>query len=201
MVRLVIVRSSLSCQPCVWSLTSASYLTPLSLPPHLSSSPSLFLPPSLYRGCSELYRIPVVEYKSSGESGSFDYKFPFRSKDNKWQRTSSSPQQSLTASPQLHTPNRAVSLGSSGGKTLSAERPERNTAIPRSVSSDGRPLDTKRMSPGSENYALVSSLALGRSPHNRSSLSNLSCSTDTSQHWTTPKSMPEGYEMECVHDL
>uniref|UniRef100_A0A4W5L9I4 Uncharacterized protein n=1 Tax=Hucho hucho TaxID=62062 RepID=A0A4W5L9I4_9TELE len=106
------------------------------IPPHEDATPR--------RGCSELYRIPVVEYKSSGESGSFDYKFPFRSKDNKWQRTSSSPQQSLTASPQLHTPNRAVSLGSSGGKTLSAERPERNTAIPRSVSSDGRPLDTKR---------------------------------------------------------
>uniref|UniRef100_A0A8C8FC21 Signal-induced proliferation-associated 1 like 1 n=1 Tax=Oncorhynchus tshawytscha TaxID=74940 RepID=A0A8C8FC21_ONCTS len=142
------------------------------IPPHEDATPR--------RCCSELYRIPVVEYKGSGESGSFDYKFPFRSKDNKWQRTSSSPQQSLTASPQPHTPNRAVSLG------------KRNAAIPRSVSSDGRPLDTKRMSPGSENYAPVSSLALGRSPHNRSSLSNLSFSSDTSQHWRTQKSMPEG---------
>ncbi|XP_064882257.1 signal-induced proliferation-associated 1-like protein 1 isoform X2 [Oncorhynchus nerka] len=122
-----------------------------------------------------------------------------RSKDNKWQRTSSSPQQSLTASPQPHTPNRAVSLGSSGGKTLSAERPERNAAIPRSVSSDGRPLDTKRMSPGSENYAPVSSLALGRSPHNRSSLSNLSFSSDTLQLWRTQKSMPEGFGEHRQH--
>lgn len=97
------------------------------------------------RGCSEMYRVPVVEYKgSSGDGGSFEYKFPFRSNNNKWQRTSSSPQQSLTASPQPHTPNRAVSLGSSVGKTLSAERLERGAAIPRSVSSDGRPLDTKR---------------------------------------------------------
>uniref|UniRef100_A0A8C7MQW7 Signal-induced proliferation-associated 1 like 1 n=1 Tax=Oncorhynchus kisutch TaxID=8019 RepID=A0A8C7MQW7_ONCKI len=161
------------------------------IPPHEDATPR--------RGCSELYRMPVVEYKGSGESGSFDYKFPFRSKDNKWQRTSSSPQQSLTASPQPHTPNRAVSLGSSGGKTLSAERPERNAAIPRSVSSDGRPLDTKRMSPGSENYAVTSSLALGRSPHNRSSPSNLSCSTDTSQHWRTQKSMPEGFGERRQH--
>lgn len=97
------------------------------------------------RGCSELYRMPVSEYKgSSTDSGSFEYKFPFRSNNNKWQRTSSSPQQSLTASPQPHTPNRAISLGSSVGKTLSTERLERGAVIPRSVSSDGRPLDTKR---------------------------------------------------------
>lgn len=92
--------------------------------------------------------MPVSEYKgSSSDSGSFEYKFPFRSNNNKWQRTSSSPQQSLTASPQPHTPNRAISLGSSVGKTLSAERLERGAVIPRSVSSDGRPLDTKRLEP------------------------------------------------------
>uniref|UniRef100_A0A671MYB4 Signal-induced proliferation-associated 1-like protein 1 n=1 Tax=Sinocyclocheilus anshuiensis TaxID=1608454 RepID=A0A671MYB4_9TELE len=108
------------------------------IPPHEDATPR--------RGCSELHRMPVVEYKGSNESGSFEYKFPFRSNNNKWQRTSSSPQQSLTASPQSHsgTPNRAVSLGASMGKTLSAERPERAAAIPRSVSSDGRPLDSKR---------------------------------------------------------
>uniref|UniRef100_A0A8C1V9W5 Signal-induced proliferation-associated 1 like 1 n=1 Tax=Cyprinus carpio TaxID=7962 RepID=A0A8C1V9W5_CYPCA len=160
------------------------------IPPHEDATPR--------RGCSELHRMPVVEYKGSNESGSFEYKFPFRSNNNKWQRTSSSPQQSLTASPQSHsgTPNRAVSLGASMGKTLSAERPERAAAIPRSVSSDGRPLDSKRLSPGSENYALTSSLMLGRSPHNRSSPSNLSCSSDTgsgsSAHWRQ-KSMPEGF--------
>uniref|UniRef100_A0A3B4TN25 Signal-induced proliferation-associated 1 like 1 n=1 Tax=Seriola dumerili TaxID=41447 RepID=A0A3B4TN25_SERDU len=149
------------------------------IPPHDDATPR--------RGCSELYRMPVSEYKgSSSDSGSFEYKFPFRSNNNKWQRTSSSPQQSLTASPQPHTPNRAISLGSSVGKTLSAERLERGAVIPRSVSSDGRPLDTKRMSPGSESYSLASSLALGRSPHNRSSPSNLSCSSDasgSSAHW------------------
>ncbi|XP_077076505.1 signal-induced proliferation-associated 1-like protein 1 isoform X2 [Siphateles boraxobius] len=159
------------------------------IPPHEDATPR--------RGCSELHRMPVVEYKGNNESGSFEYKFPFRSNNNKWQRTSSSPQQSLTASPQSHsgTPNRAVSLGASMGKTLSAERPERAAAIPRSVSSDGRPLDPKRVSPGSENYALTSSLMLGRSPHNRSSPSNLSCSSDTgsgSAHWRQ-KSMPEGH--------
>ncbi|TMS12070.1 Signal-induced proliferation-associated 1-like protein 1 [Larimichthys crocea] len=158
------------------------------IPPHDDATPR--------RGCSELYRMPVSEYKgSSSDSGSFEYKFPFRSNNNKWQRTSSSPQQSLTASPQPHTPNRAISLGSSVGKTLSAERLERGAVIPRSVSSDGRPLDTKRMSPGSESYSLASSLALGRSPHNRSSPSNLSCSSEasgSSAHWRQ-KSMPEQF--------
>ncbi|XP_010772584.1 signal-induced proliferation-associated 1-like protein 1 [Notothenia coriiceps] len=156
------------------------------IPPHDDATPR--------RGCSELYRMPASDYKSSsGESGSFEYKFPFRNNNNKWQRTSSSPQQSLTASPQPHTPNRAISLGSSGGKTLSAERLERGAVIPRSVSSDGRPLDTKRMSPGCESYSLASAMALGRSPHNRSSPSNLSCSSDasgSSAHWRQ-KSMPE----------
>ncbi|XP_034018691.1 signal-induced proliferation-associated 1-like protein 1 isoform X3 [Thalassophryne amazonica] len=154
------------------------------IPPHDDATPR--------RGCSELFRVPVAEYKgSSSDSGSFEYKFPFRSNNNKWQRTSSRPQQSLTASPQPHTPNRATSLGSSMGKTLSAERLERGAVIPRSVSSDGRPMDTKRMSPGSENY----SLGLGRSPHNRSSPSSLSCSSDTSAasaHWRQ-KSMPEQF--------
>uniref|UniRef100_H3DG68 Signal-induced proliferation-associated 1 like 1 n=1 Tax=Tetraodon nigroviridis TaxID=99883 RepID=H3DG68_TETNG len=158
------------------------------IPPHDDATPR--------RGCSELYRTPASEYKgSSSDSGSFEYKFPFRSNNNKWQRTSSSPQQSLTASPQPHTPNRAISLGSSVGKTLSAERLERGAVIPRSVSSDGRPLDTKRVSPGSESYSLASSLALGRSPHNRSSPSNLSCSSDasgSSAHWRQ-KSMPEQF--------
>ncbi|XP_061610308.1 signal-induced proliferation-associated 1-like protein 1 isoform X1 [Phyllopteryx taeniolatus] len=158
------------------------------IPPHDDATPR--------RGCSELYRMPMADYKSSSnDSGSFEYKFPFRSNNNKWQRTSSSPQQSLTASPQPHTPNRAISLGSSVGKTLSAERLERGAVIPRSVSSDGRPLDTKRISPGSESYSLASSLALGRAPHNRSSPSNLSCSSDasgSSAHWRQ-KSMPEQF--------
>ncbi|KAI5627537.1 signal-induced proliferation-associated 1-like protein 1 [Silurus asotus] len=160
------------------------------IPPHEDATPR--------RGCSELYRMPVGEYKGSNESGSYEYKFPFRSNNNKWQRTSSSPQQSLSASPQSHTgtPNRAVSLGASMGKTLSAERPERAAAIPRSVSSDGRPLDSKRMSPGSENYALASSMAMARPTHTRSSPSNLSCSSDTGSggaaHWRQ-KSMPEGF--------
>uniref|UniRef100_A0AAR2KQ30 Signal-induced proliferation-associated 1 like 1 n=1 Tax=Pygocentrus nattereri TaxID=42514 RepID=A0AAR2KQ30_PYGNA len=140
------------------------------IPPHEDSTPR--------RGCSELYRMPVGEYKGSGDSGSFEYKFPFRSNNNKWQRTSSSPQQSLTASPQSHsgTPNRAVSLGASMGKTLSAERPERAAAIPRSVSSDGRPLDSKRFVKPQWNYQM------SEGPCSHSSSNTLSSTASSGGH-------------------
>ncbi|KAL2082770.1 hypothetical protein ACEWY4_022588 [Coilia grayii] len=182
--------ASLSHEQMIDLLRTSVTVKVLIIPPHEDATPR--------RGCSELYRMPVVEYKGSNEAGPFEYKFPFRSNNNKWQRNSSSPQQSLSASPQPGhagagggTPNRAVSLGASMGKTLSSERQERAAAIPRSVSSDGRPLDSKRMSPGSEGYGLGSSLGLGR--HNRSSPSNLSCSSDTaSAHWRQ-KSMPEAF--------
>ena len=118
-----------------------------------------------------MFRMPIAEYKgSSSDGGSFEYKFPFRSNNNKWQRTSSSPQQSQNTSPQPHTPNRAVSLGSSVGKTLSAERLERGAAIPRSVSSDGRPLDTKRYEHWCGVTQCFSNAYIARSPLNCDSI-------------------------------
>ncbi|KAG9336502.1 hypothetical protein JZ751_002849 [Albula glossodonta] len=159
------------------------------IPPHEDSTPR--------RGCSELFRLPVVEYKSNTEGVPFEYKFPLRS-NNKWQRTPANSQQSLSTSSQglAGGPSRAVSLGGSIGKAPSTERTERATIIPRSVSSDGRPLDPKRFSPGTDNYALASSIVMGRSPHNRNSPSMLSYSSDissaSSSHWRQ-KSMPEGF--------
>ncbi|XP_035276940.1 signal-induced proliferation-associated 1-like protein 1 isoform X1 [Anguilla anguilla] len=156
------------------------------IPPHEDSTPR--------RGCSELFRLPVVEYKGAADGVPFEYKFPFRSNNNKWQRSSASPQQSLSASPQGHGggPGRAVSLGASVGK---APPSERAAAIPRSVSSDGRPLDNRRFSPGSDNYALASSVVMGRSAHNRNSPSMLSYSDvgpAGPAHWRQ-KSVPEGF--------
>ncbi|KAJ8290429.1 hypothetical protein GJAV_G00012750 [Gymnothorax javanicus] len=156
------------------------------IPPNEDSTPR--------RGCSELFRLPVVEYKSTTDGVPFDYKYPLRSNNNnKWPRTTGAPQQSLSASPQGQGggPSRAVSLGGSIGK---ASQSERAAAIPRSVSSDGRPLDPKRFSPGSDNYALASSIVMGRSAHNRNSPSILSYSDvgpATSAHWRQ-KSMPDG---------
>ncbi|KAG5857595.1 hypothetical protein ANANG_G00021110 [Anguilla anguilla] len=124
------------------------------IPPHEDSTPR--------RGCSELFRLPVVEYKGAADGGHGG------------------------------GPGRAVSLGASVGK---APPSERAAAIPRSVSSDGRPLDNRRFSPGSDNYALASSVVMGRSAHNRNSPSMLSYSDvgpAGPAHWRQ-KSVPEGF--------
>ncbi|MGH0142853.1 UNVERIFIED_CONTAM: hypothetical protein FKN15_014388 [Acipenser sinensis] len=99
-----------------------------------------------YRGCSEMYRMPVVEYKTNNEGAPYEYKLPLRN-HSKWQRTASSPQQSPPQGHAGSTPSRAVSVGGSMGKAQGQERGERCAIIPRSVSSDGRPLDPKRYAP------------------------------------------------------
>ncbi|XP_041132410.1 signal-induced proliferation-associated 1-like protein 1 isoform X1 [Polyodon spathula] len=153
------------------------------IPPHEDSTPR--------RGCSEMYRMPMAEYKTNNEGAPYEYKLPFRN-HSKWQRTASSPQQSPPQGHTGSTPSRAVSVGGSMGKAQGQERGERGSIIPRSVSSDGRPLDPKRFSPGSNsNYALVSQ-------HGRNSPSSLSFSSDTGSgggsHWRQ-KSVPEGFEV------
>lgn len=88
------------------------------------------------RGCSEIYHMPLVDYKNHKEGMPYELKFPFRSTNNnntKWPRTSSSPQ------------TRAAGTGGTLIKAPPSEASDRNSAaIPRSVSSDGRPLNPKR---------------------------------------------------------
>lgn len=85
------------------------------------------------RGCSEIYHMPLVDYKNHKEGTPYELKFPFRPNNNsKWARSSSSPQ------------SRAAGTGT----LIKAPPPDftdRNSGvIPRSVSSDGRPLNPKR---------------------------------------------------------
>ncbi|XP_048852811.1 signal-induced proliferation-associated 1-like protein 1 isoform X1 [Brienomyrus brachyistius] len=180
--------ASLSHEQMIDLLRTSVTVKVVVIPPHEDTTPR--------RGCTEMAHT-AGEHKAT-EGVPYECKFPFRSNNNKWQRTSNSPQQSLTASPQSHggTPSRTVSLGGSMGKALSAERPERVAAIPRSVSSDGRPLDPKRISPSSDSYGLSPAMIAGRSSHNRLSPSSLSFSSDASSgssaHWRQ-KSMPEGF--------
>ncbi|XP_029454599.1 signal-induced proliferation-associated 1-like protein 1 isoform X1 [Rhinatrema bivittatum] len=146
------------------------------------------------RGCSETYRMPVVEYKVN-EGIPYEYKFPFRN-NNKWQRNAAKgqvPQLGQVPS-QLQSP--VTSRVTSGKGETKIPPPDRSTNIPRSISSDGRPLDNKRLSPGSEIYVTVSSVALGRSQQCRNSPSSLSSSSDTGSGGGThrrQKSMPEGF--------
>lgn len=87
------------------------------------------------RGCSEIYHMPLVDYKNHKEGMPYELKFPFRPTNNntKWPRTSSSPQ------------TRPAGTGGTLIKAPPSDFGDRNSAaIPRSVSSDGRPLNPKR---------------------------------------------------------
>lgn len=86
------------------------------------------------RGCSEIYHMPLVDYKNHKEGMPYELKFPFRPNSNsKWPRSSSSPQ------------TRAAGTGGTLIKAPPPDFTDRNSGvIPRSVSSDGRPLNPKR---------------------------------------------------------
>ncbi|EDL81435.1 signal-induced proliferation-associated 1 like 1, isoform CRA_a [Rattus norvegicus] len=151
------------------------------IPPHDDCTPR--------RSCSETYRMPVMEYKMN-EGVSYEYKFPFRS-NNKWQRNAGKGAHSPQVPSQLQSPMTSrLNAGKGDGKM---PPPERAANIPRSISSDGRPLE-RRLSPGSDIYVTVSSMALARSQC-RNSPSNLSSSSETGSGGGTyrQKSMPEGF--------
>uniref|UniRef100_A0A4W5NTL1 Signal induced proliferation associated 1 like 1 n=1 Tax=Hucho hucho TaxID=62062 RepID=A0A4W5NTL1_9TELE len=168
--------ASLSHEQMIDLLRTSVTVKVVIIPPHEDSTPR--------RGCSELYHMPLVDYKNHKEGMPYEFKFPFRSNNNnKWPRTSSSPQSRTTGV-----------LGGTLIKAPGSDYQDRAGVIPRSVSSDGRPLNPKRYSPGNDNYALACSIVMGRSPHTRNSPTSFSY-TDTgsagSNHWRQ-KSMPDG---------
>ncbi|MCI4382819.1 hypothetical protein PGIGA_G00019050 [Pangasianodon gigas] len=154
------------------------------IPPHEDSTPR--------RGCSEIYHMPLVDYKNHKEGMPYEYKFPFRNSNEKWPRPTAPPQTVVCTSQ-----NRNVNQGQGAtlSKTQNSDYARRGSLLPRSVSSEGRPLNAKRYSPGSDNYALACSIVMGRSPHTRNSPNNQSFSSDTSSsstHWRQ-KSNPDGF--------
>ncbi|OBS79263.1 hypothetical protein A6R68_18345, partial [Neotoma lepida] len=111
------------------------------IPPHDDCTPR--------RSCSETYRMPVMEYKMN-EGVSYEFKFPFRN-NNKWQRNASKGAHSPQVPSQLQSPMTSrLNAGKGDGKM---PPPERAANIPRSISSDGRPLERRfgvsRRSPAS----------------------------------------------------
>ncbi|XP_039390531.1 signal-induced proliferation-associated 1-like protein 1 isoform X2 [Mauremys reevesii] len=157
------------------------------IPPHEDCTPR--------RSCSETCRMPVMEYKVN-EGVPYEFKFPFRN-NNKWQRNANKgqgPHMSQVPS-QIQSPvTSRIGSGKGEGKMPPQERAAN---IPRSISSDGRPLESRRLSPGSDVYVTVSSIALARSQQCRSSPSNLLSSSETGSGGGTyrQKSMPEGFGM------
>ncbi|KAM4690722.1 signal-induced proliferation-associated 1-like protein 1 isoform 2-T2 [Rhinophrynus dorsalis] len=156
------------------------------IPPHDDGIPR--------RGCSETYRMPTVEYKMN-EAIPYELKFPFRN-NNKWQRNAAKGEvaQLRQIPSQLQSPVSSRVSSVKGDSKM--QTPEHSANIPRSISSDGRPLENKRLSPGSEIYVTVSSVAIARPQPCRNSPSNLSSSSDTGSGGGShrrQKSMPEGF--------
>uniref|UniRef100_A0A8C7XSM5 Signal induced proliferation associated 1 like 1 n=1 Tax=Oryzias sinensis TaxID=183150 RepID=A0A8C7XSM5_9TELE len=172
--------ASLSHEQMIDLLRTSVTVKVVIIPPHDDSTPR--------RGCSEIYHMPLVDYKNHKEGMPYELKFPFRpaNGNGKWPRTSSSPQ------------TRAAGTAGTLIKAPPADLSERNSAaIPRSVSSDGRPLNPKRYSPGNDNYALACSIVMGHTLHNTSTPSNLPyAETISSSHWRQ-KSMPDGFNNNC----
>ncbi|XP_072485327.1 signal-induced proliferation-associated 1-like protein 1 isoform X2 [Notamacropus eugenii] len=156
------------------------------IPPHDDCTPR--------RSCSETYRMPVMDYKMN-EGVSYEFKFPFRN-NNKWQRNANKGQGPHGSQVPSQVQSPVISRMSAGKGDGKMQPPERAANIPRSISSDGRPLE-RRLSPGSDIYVTVSSIALARSQQCRNSPSNLSSSSETGSVGGTyrQKSMPEGFGM------
>ncbi|XP_078132924.1 signal-induced proliferation-associated 1-like protein 1 isoform X2 [Sander vitreus] len=169
--------ASLSHEQMIDLLRTSVTVKVVIIPPHEDSTPR--------RGCSEIYHMPLVDYKNHKEGMPYELKFPFRPTNNnntKWPRTSSSPQ------------TRAAGTGGTLIKAPPSDFSDRNSAvIPRSVSSDGRPLNPKRYSPGNDNYALACSIVMGRTLHNTNSPSSLPYTDAMSSNQWRQKSMPDGF--------
>ncbi|XP_048340019.1 signal-induced proliferation-associated 1-like protein 1 isoform X2 [Sphaerodactylus townsendi] len=105
------------------------------IPPHEDCTPR--------RSFSETHRMPMMEYKMNDGGVPYEFKFPFRN-NNKWLRNSNKGQsphvQQIPSQIQSPVTSR-VSSGKGEGKM---PPPERAANIPRSISSDGRPLESRR---------------------------------------------------------
>uniref|UniRef100_A0A8C6VTQ0 Signal induced proliferation associated 1 like 1 n=1 Tax=Nothobranchius furzeri TaxID=105023 RepID=A0A8C6VTQ0_NOTFU len=107
--------ASLSHEQMIDLLRTSVTVKVVIIPPHEDSTPR--------RGCSEIYHMPLVDYKNHKEGMPYELKFPFRPTNNnsKWPRSSSSPQ---------------TRAAGSGGTLIKAPPSDFSAAIPRSVSSD-----------------------------------------------------------------
>lgn len=87
--------------------------------------------------------MPVMEYKMNDGGVPYEYKFPFRN-NNKWQRNVNKGQGGhlQQTSSQMQSP--ITTRGASGKSEGKMPPPERAANIPRSISSDGRPLESRR---------------------------------------------------------
>ncbi|XP_056616490.1 signal-induced proliferation-associated 1-like protein 2 isoform X3 [Triplophysa dalaica] len=119
------------------------------------------------RGCSELYRIPMVEYKLDSEGTPCEYKTPFK-RNTTWHRVPTNSQPLPRGSP------------TQGHDRMQCQQllQHAQTAIPRSTSFDRKLPDGPRNVQDIENPQISSCSKGDASQHYRSSPSNQSSSSD-----------------------
>ncbi|XP_029449720.1 signal-induced proliferation-associated 1-like protein 2 isoform X2 [Rhinatrema bivittatum] len=154
--------------------------------PHEDGSPR--------RGCSELCRIPMVEYKLDSEGTPCEFKTPFR-RNTTWHRVQAPAGQPLShASPILSASDRLPC------QQLLQQAP---TAIPRSTSFDRKPADGTRPVQDVETPQIPQCSVNDSSQPYRSSPSNQSSSSDPgpsgSSHWRQHMGY-EGCQSPLLHE-
>ncbi|XP_073729614.1 signal-induced proliferation-associated 1-like protein 2 isoform X2 [Misgurnus anguillicaudatus] len=144
------------------------------------------------RGCSELYRIPMVEYKLDSEGTPCEYKTPFK-RNTTWHRVPTSGQSHPRGSP------------TQGPDRLPGQQLLQHTqgSIPRSTSFDRKLPDGHRNVQDIENPQISSCSKEDTSKHYRSSPSNQSSSSDPgpcgSATWN-PQTGYDGCQSPVLHD-
>ncbi|KAI5611806.1 signal-induced proliferation-associated 1-like protein 2, partial [Silurus asotus] len=134
------------------------------------------------RGCSELYRIPMVEYKLDSEGTPCEYKTPFR-RNTTWHRVPTTPG------------CQALPRGSptQGPEQLQCQLQHNEISIPCSTSFDRKLSDISRMIHDLENPQISCSKSQA-SQHYRSSPSNQSSSSDPGPGGSTTWIQQPGFE-------
>ncbi|XP_051945501.1 signal-induced proliferation-associated 1-like protein 2 isoform X1 [Xyrauchen texanus] len=135
------------------------------------------------RGCSELYRIPMVEYKLDSEGAPCEFKTPFK-RNTTWHRVPTSGQALPRGSP------------TQGPDRLPCQQmlQHAQTGIPRSTSFDRKLPDGPRSIQDIENPQVSSCSKGDVSQHYRSSPSNQSSSSDPGPCGSTTWNQQQGYD-------
>ncbi|XP_013861357.1 signal-induced proliferation-associated 1-like protein 2 isoform X3 [Austrofundulus limnaeus] len=134
------------------------------------------------RGCSELYRIPMVEYKVDSEGTPCEYKTPFR-RNTTWHRVPTAAGAPLSRGSPTQGPDR-----------LQCQQilQQHQAAIPRSTSFDRKLPDGSRMMQDMENPQVT--ICNKGDQHYRSSPSNQSSSSDPGPCGSSSWSQQPGYD-------
>ncbi|XP_076142171.1 signal-induced proliferation-associated 1-like protein 2 isoform X2 [Alosa pseudoharengus] len=137
------------------------------------------------RGCSELYRIPMVEYKLDSEGTPCEYKTPFK-RNTTWHRVPTPANQALPRGSPTQGPERL--------QCQQILQHTQSSAIPRSTSFDRKLPDGPRTMQDVEHPQMASCGKGDPREHYRSSPSNQSSSSDPGPSGSSTWAQQPGYD-------